>query len=58
MKQQIKNIFGITLACTGLLMNTSCLDYEEINKNPYYPDKEMEQYRFDQCISNQRQSCW
>ena len=43
MKQQIKNIFGITLACTGLLMNTSCLDYEEINKNPYYPDKEMEQ---------------
>lgn len=42
MKQQIKNIFGITLACTGLLMNTSCLDYEEINKNPYYPDKEME----------------
>ena len=43
MKQHIKNIFGITLACSSLLLNTSCLDFEEINKNPYLPDKGMEQ---------------
>ncbi len=42
MKVQIKNILGMVLACTGLMMNTSCSDFEEINKNPLYPDKEME----------------
>ncbi|MBR8709537.1 RagB/SusD family nutrient uptake outer membrane protein [Bacteroides pyogenes] len=43
MMKHIKNIFGIAFACTGMLMNTSCMDYEEINKNPYLPDKSMEQ---------------
>lgn len=42
MKRQIKNILGITLACVGLMMNTSCSDFEDINKNPLYPDKDME----------------
>ncbi len=42
MKVQIKKIVGVVLACAGLMINTSCLDFEEINKNPYYPDKDME----------------
>ena len=42
MKIQMKNILGVALACAGLMMNTSCTDFEEINKNPYYPDKDME----------------
>ena len=42
MKIQMKNILGVALACAGLMMNTSCSDFEEINKNPYYPDKDME----------------
>ena len=42
MKLQIKNRLGVALACVGLVMNTSCTDFEEINKNPYFPDKDME----------------
>ena len=43
MKIQIKKIVGVLLACAGLMTSTSCVDFEEINKNPYLPDKDMEQ---------------
>ena len=31
MKIQMKNILGVALACAGLMMNTSCSDFEEFN---------------------------
>lgn len=34
---------GVLLACAGIMTSTSCADFEEINKNPYLPDKDMEQ---------------
>ena len=43
MKIQIKKIVGVLLACAGIMTSTSCADFEEINKNPYLPDKDMEQ---------------
>lgn len=43
MKLQIKKITGVLLACAGLMAITSCSEFEEINKNPYYSDTEMEQ---------------
>ena len=43
MKIQIKKIVGVLLACAGIMTSTSCADFEEINKNPYLPDKAMEQ---------------
>lgn len=43
MKLQIKKITGVLLACAELMAITSCSEFEEINKNPYYSDTEMEQ---------------
>lgn len=44
MKLIIKNILTPIIFTVLLLMNVSCLDnFEDINKNPLYPDKEMEQ---------------
>lgn len=44
MNLKIKNRIIAVIAFAGLMTNTSCLrDFEEINKNPLYPDKPMEQ---------------
>ena len=44
MKLNKIKIIGMAFAATCLLANVSCTsDFEKINKNPLYPDKEMEQ---------------
>ena len=42
MKIQLKHIMGVAVAFSCLQMNTACIDFEEINTNPYFPDKDME----------------